>query len=91
MRNQLKGRLGEVWQDPELGSRLHDREAFRAAPVALVEAETERALQRVVSAGRIPNLEVDADSPRAGRVNVATRFTDTTSGQVVTTKVPVGG
>lgn len=91
VRNQLLGRLGEVWQDPELGSRLHDREAFRARPEVLVPNEAERALERVAAAGRIANLEVRAESQRTGRVNVATRFTDTSSGQLVATKVPVGG
>lgn len=91
VRNQLQARFGECWQDPALGSRLHDREAFRANPEGLVSSEAERTLERVADAGRIANIEVEAAYPRSGRVNVATRFVDTSSGQVVTLKVPVGG
>lgn len=91
VRNQLLARYGEVWQDPELGSRLHDREAFRANPQVLIPEEARRTLERVVRAGRITELEVTATAQRTGRVDVTTRFADTTSGHPVALKVPIGG
>jgi phage gp46-like protein len=91
VRNQLKGHFGKVWQDARLGSQLHDLKAFQRNPAVLAPADAKRALERVVDAGRISDLEVEAEAPRAGRVNLSTRYVDTTSGQVVTGKIPVGG
>lgn len=91
VRNQLLAHLGECWQDPELGSRLHDLEAFQPDPAELGADEARRALERVVAAGRIADLEVEAEEARPGRLAIATRFRDTSSGQPVATKIPTGG
>lgn len=90
VRNQLLARYGECWQDPELGSRLHDRAALQANPAQLATAEAARALSRLEDAGRISAVEVRAEeSP--GRVTVATRFADTTTNQLVETFVAKTG
>lgn len=82
VRNQLLAHYGECWQDPELGSVLHDRSALQANPAQLATAEAQRALSRLEDAGRISAVEVRAEeSP--GRVTVATRFADTSSNQLV--------
>lgn len=82
VRNQLLAHFGECWHDPELGSKLHDREALQANPAQLAKAEAERALGRLEDAGRITNVEVRAEeSP--GRVTVATRFADASTNQLV--------
>lgn len=91
VRNQLLAHQGECWQDAELGSLLHDRERFRGNPAVLIKDEVKRTLERVVNAGRIANLEVDVKAGRTGRVDGTTRFLDTSAGQLVSTKLPVGG
>lgn len=90
VRNQLLAKYQRAWQDPELGSRLHDRERFQAAPAPLIEDEVRRSLGRVQEAGRIASLEVKASSPQAGRVSGSTRFVDVSTGSIVTSKIPVG-
>ena len=91
VRNQMLARAGECWQDPELGSRLHDRERFKANAAVLVQDECRRVLARVEAVGRIANVEVVAAQTRSGRIDVNTRFVDLSSGQVVSLKLPVGG
>lgn len=91
VRNQLLAHLGACWHDDELGSLLHARERFRQNPAVLIKDEVKRALERVVNAGRIAQLEVDVKAGRSGRVDGTTRFMDTSAGQLVSSKIPVGG
>lgn len=91
VQNQLLARYGECWHDPELGSKLYDLDAFKTDPATLVAEEARRALERLEAAGRIADIEVVAEQPRAGRVNVRTRFRDTSADQVVDTYVKPGG
>lgn len=90
VRNQLLAHYQQAWQDPELGSRLHDRQRFQAAAAVMIEDETRRALERVVQAGRIAALDVKVVAPKAGRVDGLTKFVDVSSGTVVSSKIPVG-
>ncbi|MDQ3295067.1 MAG: hypothetical protein M3619_00595 [Myxococcota bacterium] len=90
VQNQLLAHYGKAWQDPELGSMLHDLERFKTSPEVLVPEEARRALARVEAAGRISNIETDAELRGAGRVDVATRFRDTSSNQIVDTYVTPG-
>lgn len=90
VRNQLLAHYGDCWQDPELGSRLHDRVALQASPAQLARAEAERALERLEQAGRITGVEVRAEET-PGRVTVATRFADASTNQLVETFVKTPG
>lgn len=89
--NQLLAHRGECWHDPELGSRLHDLDAFIAAPETLAADEAARALARLEAAGRIAAIEVRAELQGPGRIAVATRFRDTSSSALVDTVVKSGG
>src|SRR5687767_7233653 len=75
VRNQLLAHRDECWQDPELGSHLHDLERFIADPDGLAADDARLALERIEAAGRITNIEVTAEET-PGRVTVATRFRD---------------
>jgi phage gp46-like protein len=88
---QLSSHLGEWWGDPNAGSRLHDRHAFQADPVALVEDEARRALDLLVERGRIADVDVRVEQPSAGRVNVAVTSRDVSTGEVVDTFIRSGG
>ncbi|HWU86209.1 MAG TPA: phage GP46 family protein [Kofleriaceae bacterium] len=88
--NQLLAHRGEWWGDPELGSRLHDLRAMQARPEVIAPEEARLALERLVRAGRIADIEARAESS-PGRVVVATRFRDTTSGSLVEMKLKPGG
>lgn len=90
VRNQLLAHYRACWQDGELGSRLHKLETFQTDPAALGGDEARRALERVEAAGRIADLDVEA-AESVGRLLVATRFRDTSSGQPVASKLMAGG
>jgi hypothetical protein len=91
VRNQTKAHFAACWHDPDLGSRLYDLEPFKTSPGPLVEAELRRTLARVEATGRIANVTARAQQTRAGRVDAVTSFVDTSTGQLVTQKVPTGG
>jgi len=74
------------WGAPEQGSRLHDLRAFGRDKRKAAEAETRRALHELEKRGRISNLEVVAEQPTQGRINVATKSRDTSTGQIIRTK-----
>lgn len=88
--NQLLAHAGECWHDDELGSELHDLRAMQAAPETIAPDKARLALERLVRAGRIADVEARAERS-VGRVVVATRFRDTTSGSIVETKLKPGG
>ena len=89
--NQLLAHRGECWHDPELGSDLHDLEALQPDPAVLAEQEARRALERLERSGRIANVEAVGTEPAPGRVDVQTKFRDTSTSQVVASHVKSGG
>lgn len=89
--HQLECHLGEWWLDPDAGSRLHDLRAAQADPLVFLEDEARRALGVLVERGRIADVDVIAEEGRPGRINVATRFRDVSSGQLVDTFIKAGG
>jgi phage gp46-like protein len=91
VQNQLLAHEGECWQDPLLGSKLHDLKALQRDPLTLAPQAAERALARLEAAGRITAVETEAEIPFQGRVNLATRFRDTSTGQLIDTFVKAGG
>lgn len=91
VQNQMLAREGECWQDPELGSLLHDLEGMQADPVGMAKLRARRPLERLERLGRITAIAVDAVEPAPGRVEVHTRFRDTSTNQVVDTFVKSGG
>lgn len=88
--HQLLCHYAKFWGAPEFGSKLYDLNAFQRDPKTLAALEAKRALGRLVDRGRIANLEVTSDATR-GRVVVATRFRDASTGQLVDTFVKSGG
>lgn len=88
--HQLLVRGGEAWHDPLLGSRLHDLRAMQGKPEVVAEGFAKQALDVLVSRGRVSNVEVVAEVPKTGRVLVATKFRDASTGQIVPMKIPAG-
>lgn len=91
VQNQLLAHEGECWQDPELGSQLHDLEGMQQDPAAIAKLRARKPLERLQRLGRIDAIQVDAIEPSPGRVEVHTRFRDTSTNQVVDTHVKSGG
>lgn len=90
--HQLVCHRDEWWGDAELGSHLHQLDRFIQDPGPLIAAECERALGVLARAGRIANVDAEADESAPGRVSVATSYRDTRSGQPVDlTLTPAGG
>ena len=85
---QLVSQYDAWWGDPDAGSLLHDLQRFATDPAGLTADEARRALQLLADRGRISNLEVLGEEPRTGRVGVAIRFRDTSTGQQVDLVVP---
>lgn len=79
------------WGDSEAGSNLFDLKSFQRDPKKLCPLEAKRCLGRLLDRGRIQALEVIAESPKVGRVNVAAKFRDSSTGQLVKTFVKAGG
>lgn len=79
------------WGDGELGSRLNDPKNYGADPVTFAKDEARRAIGVLIDRGRVANLQVDAEQPYPGRVNVATRSQDVSTGSVVDTFTKHGG
>lgn len=78
------------WGAPNQGSRLADFRSFVGRDkVKAAIAETQRALGVLVKAGRISNLQVVAEQPKAGRINVASTSRDTGTGKTINTKAGV--
>lgn len=88
VQNELLVHLETNWAAPRRGSLLHDLDRFKANPEVLVAEEARRALANVEEQGRISNIEVRAEVPNPGRINVATRCRDTSTSQTIDTKVP---
>lgn len=86
LQEQILHHYQEWWGAPEQGSRLHDLRAFTGDKVKAASDEARRALNVLAQAGRISNLQVAAEQPKAGRINVATTSRDTSTGQVIKTK-----
>lgn len=74
------------WGAPEQGSRLNNLRLFTGDKLKAANDEVRRALNVLVQRGRIANLQVTAEQPKAGRINVASTSRDTSTGQVITTK-----
>jgi phage gp46-like protein len=74
------------WGAPEQGSRLHDLRAFGRDKTKAAQDEVRRALHELEKRGRISNLEVVAEQPKAGRIVVASKSRDTGTGQTISTK-----
>ncbi len=87
--NQLTVHWERWWADPDVGSRLFDRELFTDDPAPLVEQETRRALQLLIDEELIDNLEVVAVEVKSGRVDVRTKYRLVATGQDVDTFLPI--
>jgi len=74
------------WGAPEQGSRLHELRAFGRDKAKGAQEEVRRALHELEKRGRISNLEVVAEQPRQGRINVASKSRDTSTGKTIITK-----
>lgn len=74
------------WARPDHGSRLHDVRAFKATDLPSVVAEARRALGQLESAGRIANVQVRGETPKVGRIVVASTSRDTSTGRTLTTR-----
>lgn len=79
-----------AWHDPQLGSFLHDLKRFQGRPQVSAPAELRRALNVLAARGRISNIEVTAEKSKPGRVFVISKCRDTSTGQIVSLKVPAG-
>ncbi len=88
IQNELLVHLETNWAAPGRGSLLHDLERFKINPTVLIPEEARRALANVEAQGRISNIETMAESPKPGRINVATKCLDTSSNQIIDTKIP---
>lgn len=90
--HQVLCAYGESWHDENLGSRLNDLQAFpQVNTVQWAIDEAKRALGVLVSRKRIANLEVTAEMQGQGRVVIATKCRDVSTGNVVSTFVKTGG
>lgn len=87
--HQLLCHYDRSWIDPELGSRLFDRNLFTGAPASDVLAEVARAMGVLVAEGLIADLVVTAVEPQPGRVNVRTQYRVVATGQLVDEAMPV--
>jgi hypothetical protein len=89
--HQVLCHYGECWHDENLGSLFHDLSAFQAKPELLAKSEAERCFGVLVDRGVITNLETSVSAFVRGRINVATRSRDATTGQVIDQVVKAGG
>lgn len=87
--NQLTCHWDRWWADPDVGSRIFERDLFTADPAALVEAETRRALQLLIDEDLIADLRVTAVEVAAGRVDVRTMYRLVATGQDVEALLPI--
>jgi phage gp46-like protein len=87
--NQLTIHWERWWADPDIGSRLFERDEFTSDPAPLVEAETRRALQLLVDENLIADVRVVAVESSAGRVDVRTLYRLVATGQDVETFLPI--
>lgn len=88
---QLSCHADECWQDDNLGSFLHDLKRFQAKPEILLPDEASRALKVLQARGRIQIIDINAVTVNPGRVDVATKSRDTSTGQVIGTLTKAGG
>jgi phage gp46-like protein len=88
--NQLLARAGECWQDPELGSELHDLAAIQHNPGPLAAQKARVSLERLERLGRIADIVIVGSEPAVGRVRLDTTFRDTSTNQLVRTFVTPG-
>lgn len=86
LQEQVLHHYNAWWGAPEQGSRLHNLRAFTGDKRKAAEDEARRALHVLEQAGRIANLEVTSEQPKAGRIVVATTSRDASTGQVLKTK-----
>lgn len=78
------------WGAPEQGSRLHDLRALGRDKQRGAQEEVRRALHELELRGRISNLEVTSETPRNGRIHVASKSRDTSTGKPITTTTKTG-
>lgn len=87
LQEQVRHHYRAWWGAPAHGSRLHNLRAFGGRDKMMAaQDEVRRALHVLEQAGRISNLEVIAEQPRQGRINVASSARDTGTGQVISTR-----
>lgn len=93
VRLALASHFDAWWGDPDAGSRLHLLTRSNAVNglEADVEDEARRALQPLVSRGRIAVMSVSATRTKQGRIDVETRIQDNSSGAPVDVVVTVFG
>lgn len=82
--------LGTYWQEPLLGSRLHElaREKDKARVGVLAKQYCENALQPIIDDGRATRIDVDVEQPHDGRLYLLIEAYDA-AGRKLTYKHPV--
>ena len=86
--NQLRVHFGECWSDDGIGSLLHDRARFAAAPGPAIAAEARRAMGLLVDAQYLDEVSVQAQETRAGHVDGRTSYRLVETGQLVEMALP---
>lgn len=86
LQEQILHHYGAWWGAPAQGSRLHDLRAFGRDKRKAAQDEVRRALHELEKRGRISNLEVVAEQPEQGRIVVASKSRDTSTGSTITTR-----
>ncbi len=90
--NQLAVHFAEFWGDDGIGSLLHDRDRFAAAPGPATAAEVRRAMGLLVDEQFLSDVIVQAQETSAGRVDGRTTYRLVETGQLVETALPrLGG
>lgn len=89
--NQLSCHFDSWWGDWQLGSQLHDRDRFTAAPAPLVEAETKRSLAVLEADKLIAAVTAAAQEVGAGRVDVETTYRVVATDQAITARLAALG
>ena len=89
--HQVLCHYGKSWHDELLGSRLYDLKFLQDRPEITGPDEAKRALGVLAKRGRISNVEAIGEVPQVGRVNIATKFRDTSTGAIVAGATKVGG
>ena len=89
LQHQFWCHAGKCWHDKDLGSFFFDLRKFQTKPEVLVPDEARRCMNVLASRGRISNIEVTAERRGTGRIDVATKSRDTSTGK--TLAVRTGG
>ena len=88
---QMLCHADQCWQDDQLGSFFYGLKRFQAKPEVMLPDEASRALKILQSRGRLAIIDIQAVTRGPGRVDVATKTRDTSTGLVITQTFKAGG